>query len=53
MDAEGSGEYTLRIHIRQLLLNYAVSHLTADYIQLTEQAVTDVSRLGKLLPSFC
>ncbi|KAJ6606440.1 hypothetical protein DFH09DRAFT_1120226 [Mycena vulgaris] len=31
----------LRVHIRQLLLNY-VTHITADYIQLTEQAVTDL-----------
>ncbi|KAJ7739636.1 hypothetical protein DFH07DRAFT_839946 [Mycena maculata] len=35
-------EHNLRIHIRQLLLNYAVTHFTADYIQLTEQAVTDL-----------
>ncbi|KAJ7702248.1 hypothetical protein B0H17DRAFT_923713 [Mycena rosella] len=35
-------EYALRAHIRQLLLNYAVAHITTDYIQLTEQAVTDL-----------
>ncbi|KAF7359276.1 hypothetical protein MSAN_01270000 [Mycena sanguinolenta] len=29
-------------HIRHLLLNYVVQHITADYIQLTEQAVVDL-----------
>jgi hypothetical protein len=32
----------LTIHIRHLLLNYVVQHITTDYIQLTEQAVADV-----------
>ncbi|KAJ7460988.1 hypothetical protein B0H11DRAFT_160147 [Mycena galericulata] len=35
-------EYTLRNHIRQLLLNYAVNYFTTDYIHLSEQAVTDL-----------
>ncbi|KAJ7078116.1 hypothetical protein C8R43DRAFT_1053443 [Mycena crocata] len=34
MQDEGDSEYALRIHIRQLLLNYAMTHLTTDYIQL-------------------
>ncbi|KAJ7168264.1 hypothetical protein C8R43DRAFT_983743 [Mycena crocata] len=42
MQDEGDSEYALRIHIRQLLLNYAMTHLTTDYIQLTEQAVADL-----------
>ncbi|KAJ7118748.1 hypothetical protein C8R44DRAFT_789150 [Mycena epipterygia] len=41
-NSEAPGEYALRSHIRQLLLNYAVTHITTDYIQLTEQAVTDL-----------
>ncbi|KAJ7491272.1 hypothetical protein FB451DRAFT_1222613 [Mycena latifolia] len=36
------GEYALRAHIRQLLLSYAVNHISTDYIQLTEQAVSDL-----------
>ncbi|KAJ7611582.1 hypothetical protein FB45DRAFT_940310 [Roridomyces roridus] len=35
-------EHALRVHARQLLLNYALNYLTADYIQLTEQAVLDL-----------
>jgi hypothetical protein len=41
-DIETAGESSLIIHIRHLLLNYAVQHITTDYIQLTEQAVVDV-----------
>ncbi|KAJ7837063.1 hypothetical protein B0H14DRAFT_3704351, partial [Mycena olivaceomarginata] len=32
----------LTVHIRHLLLNYVVQHITTDYIQLTEQAVADL-----------
>ncbi|KAJ6500557.1 hypothetical protein C8R45DRAFT_863187 [Mycena sanguinolenta] len=40
-DAE-TRESALTNHIRHLLLNYVVQHITADYIQLTEQAVVDL-----------
>lgn len=32
----------LQIHIRQLLLNYAMTHLTTDYTEFTEKAVSEV-----------
>ncbi|KAJ7063510.1 hypothetical protein C8F01DRAFT_1133304 [Mycena amicta] len=31
-------------HIRALLLDYAIEHITTDYIQFTEQAVSDLWR---------
>jgi hypothetical protein len=42
-------EYPYRAHIRKLLLNYFTTHITTDYIQLTEQAVADVSTLAEVL----
>ncbi|KAF7353656.1 hypothetical protein MVEN_01050400 [Mycena venus] len=41
-DVEADIESALMTHIRHLLLNYVVQHITADYIQLTEQAVHDL-----------
>lgn len=34
----------LRDHINGLLLEYALTHITTDYIQFTEAAVSHVSR---------
>lgn len=31
-----------RIHIRNLLHNFALTHLTTDYTEFTEEAVTEV-----------
>ncbi|KAJ7184316.1 hypothetical protein C8R46DRAFT_1063686 [Mycena filopes] len=41
-DAEAAMEHSLLVHIRHLLLNYAIAHITTDYIQLTDQAVVDL-----------
>ncbi|KAJ7771638.1 hypothetical protein B0H16DRAFT_1514188 [Mycena metata] len=41
-DAEAAREHSLLVHIRHLLLNYAVTHITTDYIQLTNRAVVDL-----------
>lgn len=35
-------EYELRAHIRHLLLDYALTHLTTDYVAFTQNAVTEV-----------
>ena len=45
MDIVEGAEDPLLKHIRQLLLNYVVANITTDYIQLTEDAVTDASNL--------
>ncbi|KAJ6582851.1 hypothetical protein B0H10DRAFT_2098031 [Mycena sp. CBHHK59/15] len=37
-----SDEHPLRAHIRQLLLNYAMTHFTTDYIQFTHQSVNEL-----------
>ncbi|KAJ6488524.1 hypothetical protein C8R47DRAFT_1125852 [Mycena vitilis] len=42
VETAGDSETTLTMHIRHLLLNYVVRHITTDYIQLTEQAVLDL-----------
>ncbi|KAK7035745.1 hypothetical protein R3P38DRAFT_3311737 [Favolaschia claudopus] len=41
-DANVHEDSALIPHIRHLLLNYVVQHITTDYIQLTEQAVVDL-----------
>ncbi|KAF7364539.1 hypothetical protein MVEN_00322900 [Mycena venus] len=41
-NVECDGESALVVHIRHKLLNYVTQHITADYIQLTEQAVIDL-----------
>jgi hypothetical protein len=35
-------EFALRAHIRNLLLDYALTHLTTDYLKFTEDAVYQV-----------
>jgi hypothetical protein len=35
-------ELALRAHIRNLLLDYALTHLTTDYLKFTEDAVYQV-----------
>ncbi|KAK0230465.1 hypothetical protein IW262DRAFT_1291584 [Armillaria fumosa] len=43
MDVNGNEEEcALREHIRNILYEYAVTHLTVDYIQFTEDAVSEV-----------
>ncbi|KAK0491325.1 hypothetical protein IW261DRAFT_1354821 [Armillaria novae-zelandiae] len=43
MDVNGNDEEcTLREHIRNILYEYAVTHLTVDYIQFTEDAVSEL-----------
>lgn len=39
-------ELALRTHIRTLLLDYAFTHLTVNYVQYTEEAVSQVSELS-------
>ncbi|KAJ7243403.1 hypothetical protein B0H12DRAFT_1130976 [Mycena haematopus] len=41
-DAETARDSALAIHIRHLLLDYVVQHITTNYIELTEQAVVDL-----------
>ena len=36
-------EDALRIHIREKLLDYALTHLTVDHVSFTENAVVDAS----------
>lgn len=36
-------EENLRAHLRGLLYDYAIEHLTTDYAKFTEQAVAEVS----------
>ncbi|KAK0190642.1 hypothetical protein F5146DRAFT_1223500 [Armillaria mellea] len=43
MDANGDEEErALREHIRNILYEYAVTHLTTDYVQFTEDAVSEL-----------
>ncbi|CAL1694190.1 unnamed protein product [Somion occarium] len=35
-------EVDLRVHIRHLLLNYALTHLTTDYVAFTQNAVSEL-----------
>ena len=43
MDPNGDEEErALREHIRNILYEYAVTHLTTDYVQFTEDAVSEV-----------
>ncbi len=43
MDVNGDDEEcALREHIRNILYEYAVTHLTTNYIQFTEDAVSEV-----------
>ena len=37
-------EQQLRVHIRNLLFDYAKTHLTVDYIAWTEEAVSEVQK---------
>lgn len=39
-------ELALRAHIRTLLLDYAFTHLTVNYVQYTEDAVSQVSEVS-------
>ncbi|KAK0206845.1 hypothetical protein DFS33DRAFT_1317496 [Desarmillaria ectypa] len=43
MDVNGDEEeWALREHIRNILYEYAVTHLTIDYVQFTEDAVSEL-----------
>ncbi|KAL4251505.1 hypothetical protein ABKN59_005052 [Abortiporus biennis] len=39
---ENDTEYALRHHIRELLLDYALTYLTTNYVTYTQNSVTDV-----------
>lgn len=43
-------EEPLRLHIRKLLLQYSITHLTTDYVQFTQDAVSDVRRENWFCP---
>ena len=54
MDVER--EKALRLHIRELIFDYALTHLTKDFISFTENAAIEVTpfayiRLGSILIS--
>ena len=42
--ATNERELALRAHIRTLLLSYALTHLTVNYVEYTEDFVSRVSR---------
>ena len=39
---------TLRAHIRNLLLDYALTHLTRDYVSYTKNLIAVVRRLADM-----
>ncbi|KAH8094623.1 hypothetical protein BXZ70DRAFT_349343 [Cristinia sonorae] len=41
-NTENDAEFALRSHIRTLLLDYALTHLTTDYIAFTEDATNEL-----------
>lgn len=42
MESEEDYELRLRQHIRNLLLDYALTHLTTNYVTFTQDAVSEV-----------
>lgn len=42
-DGDTDSEVALRVHIRKLLLDYSLEHLTTDHISFTEHSVSKAS----------
>ena len=40
---------TLRAHIQDILLDYALTHLTTNYVEYTEEIVSKVAGLRRYL----
>lgn len=50
MSAENTTEsIEFRLHIRNLLYNYATTHLITDYLTYTEDFVSEVSKFASTL----
>ena len=52
MESEQTRELALRTHIRNLLLNYSLTHLATNYVTWTQDTVNEV-RLLLVFPLEC